>query len=90
MADAVQIRDMDAPPITLEARLQRIAVLEQTVATLHDKNRLLQDENRPLREQLEQQQRTRTRQAAPFRRRNRKTTGRLSEMRRKFNSVRVP
>ena len=56
---------MDVPQHTIETLLQRIAVLEQTVATL-------QEENRLLREQLEQQQRTNARQAAPFRRRENK------------------
>ena len=54
---------MDAPQRTIEALLQRIATLEQTIATL-------QEENRLLREQLEHQQRTSARQAAPFRRRD--------------------
>jgi hypothetical protein len=56
---------MDDPQVTIETLLQRIAVLEQTVAAL-------QDENRLLREQLEQQRRTNARQAAPFRRRESK------------------
>jgi transposase len=56
---------MDDPQNLIDALLQRIAALEQAVATL-------QDENRLLREQLEQQQRTNARQAAPFRRRESK------------------
>ncbi len=56
---------MDAPQVNIETLLQRIAALEQTVVTL-------QNENRLLREQLEQQQRTNARQAAPFRRRENK------------------
>lgn len=56
---------MDDPQKIIDALLQRIAALEQNVATL-------QDENRLLREQLEQQQRTSARQAAPFRRRESK------------------
>jgi hypothetical protein len=56
---------MDAPQKMIDSLLERIAVLEQTVATL-------QEENRLLRSQLEQQQRTSARQAAPFRRRESK------------------
>jgi len=63
---------MDDPQIIIETLLQRIAVLEQTVATLQEKNDQLQAENRLLREQLEQQQRGTARQAAPFRRRESK------------------
>ena len=63
---------MDDPQQIIEVLLHRIAALEQTVATLQDENRLLREENRLLREQLEQQQRTSARQAAPFRRRESK------------------
>jgi hypothetical protein len=52
---------MDDTRVIIETLLQRIAVLEHTVETLRDENKLL-------REQLEQQQRTSARQAAPFRR----------------------
>jgi hypothetical protein len=63
---------MDDPQKIIEALLHRIAALEQTIATLQEENRLLREENRLLREQLEQQQRTSARQAAPFRRRESK------------------
>jgi hypothetical protein len=56
---------MDDTRVTIETLLQRIAVLEKTVETL-------QNENKLLREHLEQQQRTSARQAAPFRRRENK------------------
>lgn len=56
---------MDDPQAIIEQLLQRIAVLEQTVAALREENRLL-------REQLDQIQRTNARQAAPFRRRESK------------------
>ena len=52
---------MDEPQKIIESLLERIAALEQRVASL-------QEENRLLREPLEQQQRTSARQAAPFRR----------------------
>lgn len=60
-------RGMGEPQVNIETLLQRIAVMEQTIAAM-------QDENRLLREQLEQQQRTNARQAAPFRRRENKKT----------------
>ena len=56
---------MDDVQTTIATLLRRIAELEQTVSTL-------QTENRLLREQLEQQQRSSARQAAPFRRRDSK------------------
>lgn len=60
---------MAEPQVNIETLLQRIEAMEQTIAAL-------QDENRLLREQLEQQQRTNARQAAPFRRReNKKVPG---------------
>ena len=54
---------MDASQTIIEGLLRRIAELEQTVSKL-------QEENSFLRKQLETQQRTNARQAAPFRRRN--------------------